>query len=86
MELSELINQAEKESKWLHCSYQDLWFSPNQLREHNSNGRFKWGIDNWSLRDPQEKLKALRVKVDNAKLQADEFEKMLKEGTNLMDI
>ena len=54
-ELNALIDKAEAEGKWLWCHYQDLWFSPAQLREENRNGKFRWGPVNWKLRDPQER-------------------------------
>jgi hypothetical protein len=55
-ELRDLIERARTEGKWLWCSYQDLWFSPNQLAEAHREGRFMWGVVNWKLRDPQERV------------------------------
>ncbi len=57
--LEDLINDAERQGLWLHCSYQDLWFSPSDLREANRDGRFRWGAMNFELRDPIEKLAKL---------------------------
>lgn len=54
--LNALMDKAEAEGKWLWCNYQDIWFSPKQLREQNRNGKFRWGAVNWHLRDPQEKI------------------------------
>lgn len=54
--LPELIDKAERNTLWLWCRYQDLWFSPAQLREANAQGRFRWGPVNWELRDPKERL------------------------------
>jgi hypothetical protein len=69
-ELNALIDKAEGEGKWLWCHYQDLWFSPGQLREQNRNGKFRWGPVNWKLRDPQERIdaadKAARAATDYA--------------------
>jgi len=52
--LAELFAEAERDGKWFHCTYQDLWFSPRELRKAQSEGRFRWGPVNWTLRDPQE--------------------------------
>ena len=52
--LRPLIAKARAEGKWLHCSYQNLWFSPDQLETENREGRFRWGAVNWTLRDPGE--------------------------------
>lgn len=55
-ELNALIDKAEAEKKWLWCNYQDIWFSPAQLREANAKGGFRWAAVNWKLRDPQERI------------------------------
>jgi hypothetical protein len=62
--LEPLFNQAERECLWFYSRYQDMWFSPNELREAHSKGRFIWGAPNWELRDPQEKIDSLeRLKL-----------------------
>jgi hypothetical protein len=69
--LSALIDKAEAEGKWLFCSYQQLWFSPAELRAHNANDRFCWGVPNWQLRDPGERLAEADRAVADAKRQRD---------------
>ncbi len=64
--LGELISQAERESKWLFCNYQSLWFTPEELRAANADGRFRWGSMNFILRDPSERIKQLDQKVIEA--------------------
>lgn len=61
--LRPLFEKAEKESLWFYSSYQQLWFSPQELREEHSKGRYMWGAVNWHLRDPYEKLSQLENKV-----------------------
>lgn len=56
VEMAPLFAQAKAEGKWFWCHYQDLWFSPDQLRAEHATGRFRWGAVNWKLRDPQERL------------------------------
>lgn len=65
--LSTLIEQAEKDRKWLFCHYQELWFSPQELRALNAKGRFLWGPANWQLRDPEEHVKVLAERIEEAK-------------------
>ena len=72
-ELAALITKAETEGKWLHCSYQDLWFSPAQLRAENAQGRFVWGVVNWNLRDPKERLARLEQEAKNAATARESF-------------
>lgn len=50
--LEPLIREAEREGKWLLCSYQQILFSPKELRDQNSKGNFRWGPVNWRLVDP----------------------------------
>lgn len=77
MTLPELIDQAEKEGKWLYCPYQSMWFSPQQLREENAKGYFLWGPVNWRLRDPKEKVAALEREVDLAIRTLEQFKKTI---------
>jgi len=65
--LKYMFDVAEKEGLWFYCSYQDMWFSPKELKEEHANGKFIWGETNWMLRDPFEKLKQLenvRINMD----------------------
>lgn len=39
-DLDHLIAQAEQNGLWLHCSYQDLWFSPAEHRKVGDGSRF----------------------------------------------
>jgi len=61
-----LIQEAERKGLWLHCYYQDIWRSPQQLREANAKGQFLWGPVNWSLRDPKERLDEARERSQRA--------------------
>lgn len=65
--LAALIDHAEHAGKWLHCSYQDLWFSPTELRAANAEGRMLWGPANWTLRDPSELIEQACNRVEIAK-------------------
>lgn len=57
--MQDMFDEARKEGLWLYCSYQDLWFSPDELEAAQAEGRFRWGRTNWTLRDPKEKLVGL---------------------------
>lgn len=66
MMLRPLIESARSRGMWLWCSYQDLWFSPDELEAKNSQGRFLWGPINWILRDPREHIQQLEHKIERA--------------------
>ncbi len=65
-DLADLIVRARREGKWLWCHYQNLWFSPDQLAAENAKGSFVWGVCNWELRDPIERLREAESNVTRA--------------------
>lgn len=71
--MNQLIDQAEQEGKWLHCHYQDIWVSPKELQEQQAKGQFRWGVDNWEIRDPEERLQYLERETERAKKECDVF-------------
>lgn len=71
--LSELIESARQQDLWLHCNYQDLWFSPDELEEQNIKGKFLWSVENWTLQDPHVKLERLMENIQDAKKTYNDF-------------
>ena len=76
-ELQPLFKEAEEKGLWFYCNYQNLWFSPEELRELHNNGKFIWGLPNWMLRNPNEKLTALRKNCANAEKEYEDFKNRL---------
>lgn len=74
MTLTELIEKARRERKWLHCTYQDMWFSPDELQKENEGGNFRWGAQNFELRDPQEHSQQLERRIKEAEEELVRFE------------
>ena len=72
-----LFERAEKEGLWFYCHYQNLWFSPKELREQNSKGKFWWGAVNWTLRSPDEYMKILQSQVAAAQKELSDFEERM---------
>ncbi len=54
-----LFEKAKQDNLWLHSSYQDLWFSPEELEELQSQGKHLWWAENWVLKSPHEKIAEL---------------------------
>ncbi len=65
-DLAPLFAEAARTGAWFHCTYQNLWFAPEELRAEQAAGRFRWGPGNWKLRDPQERVAELLAKIDEA--------------------
>jgi hypothetical protein len=52
--IAPMLKEARERGLWLHCSYQDMWFTPDELEAEQKEGRLCWGPVNWKLRDPRE--------------------------------
>lgn len=64
--LNELIAQARREGKWLKCNsafHGYLWFSPSELEAENRNGKYRWGVVNWDLRDPFDRIEEFEQQI-----------------------
>lgn len=64
--LEPLFAEAQQTGKWFYCNYQGLWFSPAELKTEHGRGKFVWGVENWTLRDPKERLDELEVAIMKA--------------------
>jgi len=75
--LEPLFKRAKEENLWFHCNYQDLWFSPMELREEHKNGKFIWGFENWQLLDPKSQIKSMVRRIVNTKKEIEQFKKRI---------
>lgn len=57
--LEPLIQQAEREGKWLRCGYYDIRMPPAELRKAHAKGSFLWGVVNWDLIEVPEYTKVI---------------------------
>lgn len=69
-----LLREAERKGLWLYCGYQNLWFSPQELRKAQDNGEFLWGVRNWKLRDPAEYIELSRLEAESAQTELERIE------------
>jgi hypothetical protein len=76
--VEELLREAERTGMWLWSQYQDLWFSPAELRKAQLEGKFRWGPENWKLRDPREQAEALEREAQAARDRADRFARTIR--------
>ena len=74
-ELQTMAREAERTGKWFHCNYQDLWFSPREIRTLWDKGQFRWGPVNWKLLFPSTKRADLERDIVDAELRLREFDK-----------
>ena len=49
-----IIEKAKAENKIIHAYYHDIWFTPEELEELQSQGKFCWGDSNFRLRSKEE--------------------------------
>lgn len=71
-ELEPLFIKAEKEGLWFYSPYQQMWFTPKELKKAHNEGRFVWGIPNWELRSPYEKITELETLKRNIEKQIED--------------
>jgi len=64
-----LFDQARREGKWFFTSYQQIWFSPDELEAQQRSGKFRWGPENWELRHPSEYLAESMRMLDAARIE-----------------
>ena len=76
-----MFEEAEKEGLWFFCNYQQLWFTPGELREKHKKGEFVWGRTNWKLRNPQELLDGLERDKQFIEDQIDEVRERIGKGS-----
>ena len=75
--LKPMFARAEKDGLWFFSGYQQLWFSPSELKAEQSQGNFMWGAVNWQLRNPQERLQQLEHEIKDKQNEIVQFKKRL---------
>ena len=77
-ELEPLFKKARESGYlWFYTSYQDLWFSPDELEQAQAEGRFLWGASNWQLRNPYEKLNDYDKQIRDIQQAKEKFRKRI---------
>lgn len=80
--LEPLFKKAESEGLWFNSNYQDMWYTPKELREKQSQGFYIWGIDNWTLRNPQDRIDILEMCIKDLETEKFHFIERIKENNN----
>lgn len=60
-DLKLLIEEAEQNDMILYQRYADLYFTPDELKQANKEGRFRWGVVNWELIPRAKRLEQLKT-------------------------
>ena len=76
-EMKKMFDKARAEGLWFFTSYQQLWFSPDDLEKEQKNGHFRWGPTNWQLRSPDERIAQLEQNVRRSDRELKEFKEKL---------
>ena len=77
--LEPLFEKAKKEKLFFFCYYQNLWFTPKELRQHHKEGTFIWEKANWELRNPKEETIRLKRLILNLEMKLKEWESKILE-------
>lgn len=73
--LEPLFREAREKGLWFYSAYQALWFAPDELAAKQQAGLFRWGTQNWELRNPMERIDELRFEARRLRDIADEMER-----------
>jgi hypothetical protein len=76
-ELEPMFKEAREKGLWFYCSFEDLWFSPDELKSEQKNGNFIWGVCNWELRNPKEHVACLENRIRSAERELLDFQSRL---------
>lgn len=78
-ELAAMMDRAKWEGLFFHCSYQDLWFTADELERMWADWRFRWGACNWTLRTREERIKLLSGELSAARNNVQSIERKIAE-------
>lgn len=73
--LAPLFKTAQDHGLWFHSAYQNLWFSPGELRQEHENDNFLWSAENWTLENPQSQIDYLEDQARLAKKNLENFKR-----------
>ncbi len=82
-EMEHIFDYAKKHNLWLHNSYYDIWFSPQELEKLQSEeNRFKWGANNWQLKDANELVLSMEKKISDLQIEIESVKERIKKSRN----
>jgi hypothetical protein len=77
-DLDKLIADARAQGKWIRCKTRPLWWRPDEFAADIAEGRYRWGVRNFSIADPADRLAQLKDDADRARRAAQNFEQRMK--------
>lgn len=73
-DMENIIQQAERDEKWLSCAHVNMAFTPQELRKANAEGRFIWAHpDNLDYVDPKDELITITGRLAVMAKEVEEF-------------
>ena len=79
-ELRKMIVDAKSKGMFIYCHYQNLWWSPEEFGKELDKNKFRWGRENFQLRDPKQHSAELVRAIDDAEQNLKEWQyKLLQE-------
>ena len=78
--LEPLFETANQENLWFYHQQRDLWFSPKELKAAQEAGQYVWGVKNWILRSPYERLSELEQRKTNIELEITRMQERIQQS------
>ena len=73
-ELRKMIVIAKLNGQFIYCHYQNLWWSPEEFGKELDQNKFRWGRENFQLRDPKQHTVDLDRAIDEAEMNLKEWQ------------
>lgn len=80
LQLIEMVKYAKSQELLIRSHYQDILFFPDELLREFENGRFIWGIDNWTVELPSVELARLDAARMTAQMNYSKFKSKLSDN------
>lgn len=76
-DLQPMFLEARQKGLWFKSTYQNLWFSPDELQHSHNSNKFVWGKANWTLADPFELVNRKEIEITNLQISLSELKKKI---------
>jgi hypothetical protein len=78
--LEPLFKEAEERKLWFYANYQQMWYSPTELKAQHAKGYLIWGAVNWQLRNPYELMNELDAQIRGTEQRKKDLYKRIEQG------
>jgi len=71
--LRDMVAEAKTKDCLIYCHYQGIWWTPKEFEAQLDMKKFLWGIENFKLRNKEDKIRSLIRARDDAQRELDSW-------------